>query len=97
MPKKIQFHLLLADLALQLGDAPPGRRQILHPPPLATDSAPAPQSLCAAGTPDAAPPPALPKMPAHVNTARSEPVAPAKAADPSPASTRFTAEPRTPG
>jgi hypothetical protein len=28
-PKKIQFHLLLADLALQVADAPTRRREIL--------------------------------------------------------------------
>jgi hypothetical protein len=27
LPKKIEFDLLLADLALQLGNAPPGRRK----------------------------------------------------------------------
>jgi hypothetical protein len=34
LPKKIQFHLLLADLALQLGDAFARGRNILHPPGL---------------------------------------------------------------
>jgi hypothetical protein len=31
LPKKIEFHLLLANLAFQIGDALASRRNILHP------------------------------------------------------------------